>query len=260
MANKEILEEELKKNNVDIENIDLDEIIDLYSLYIDYAIEKYQPFGKVTIDKFHFMNIKDSECTHEDYRYYNIFVNIIKIKKRGLIKYFDYILMNYVMESFSTDPITELYNYTDAVLHKIHNGIGNNMPEFFNKNDDIACKVICGCRYEDIVDSNYVNDDYKTITFTYNDLFCNYYHDGWINNRINNDWKRILNYTHIFFITNDLFNKDPERVNKFLEYIKKDIYNTIDKLQLYGIDDNNKLILYISKLYNEFDQKVKVIS
>ena len=39
-----------------------------------------------------------------------------------------------------------------------------------------------------------------------------------------------------------------------------DIYNNIDKLLLYGIDDYNKLVLYIGKLYNEFDQKVKVIS
>ena len=68
MANKEILIDELKKNNVDITDIDLDEIINLYDLYINYAIEKYEPFGKVTIDKFQFMNVPDSECTSVDYQ------------------------------------------------------------------------------------------------------------------------------------------------------------------------------------------------
>ena len=259
MANKERLIDELKKNNVDITDIDLDEIINLYDLYINYAIEKYEPFGKVTIDKFHFMNVPDSECTSVDYQYYNIFVNIIKIKKRGLLKYLDYILMNYVMKPFSTDPLSELFNYTNDVLTKIHNGIGNNIPVYFNIYDDIACEVICGCRYGDIVDSKYVNEEYKTITFTYNDLFCNYYHDGWCDKKKYFDWKKVLNYTHIFFVTNDLFNKEPERVNKFLQSLMNDIYNSIDKIQLYGIDDYNKLVLYIGKLYNEFDQKVKII-
>ena len=258
---KLLLIHKLKKDNIDITNIDLDEIIRLYNLYIDYSIERYKPFGKLNpfVTRFNFLYVPESSYYSDDTAYYSIFTNIINMKKAGLLKFLDFMLMNYAMQPVTVDPINELCRYTGLIISKYYFEENNNLYDYFDTHDDIACEVICSTKYGNIVDSDYVNDDYKNVAFSYNDLYCNYYKDGWCDRKKIIDWKRVLNYTYVYFVTNDLLNKEPERAHKFLESLKIDIYGTIDKLLLYGIDDSSKLLLYIDKLYHEFDQKVKVI-
>ena len=260
---KELLITKLKNDKVDITNIDLDEIIYLYNYYVDYALAKYYPDGEVTKDKFNFINVLSSEYDNDDYSFYNFLINIIEIKKRGFIKYFDDILMSYVMKVFSTHPIAELLDFSNFILKKIHNGRGHNIPTFFSKNNDIALAVICGVRYGFLIESTYVSEDYKKIASTFKDLLSHYCGDNWYyfcyHDKKKIDWITFINYIYIFFVTNNLFNDEFERVNKFLDYLKTNADIAYDGLELNGINDFEKIVIYINMLYNEFDQRVKVI-
>ena len=254
ILDKNILIKKLKKDNINITSEDLEEVINIYNHVIDFCLED----KKASSYKFSF--IKDSKilCEYDNTTFLSIFRLLIQIKKHNLFNYLDYVLLINTY-CYDGNRLEQLYFYLNLILNGYYDS---------NKNNDFIYKFIDSHQYllpdildnylNYILDSEYINQDYKDIICLYNELFDLYLEEDYDEIDPEIFFQEFISMSYYYFVINNLFNTEPKEIINFLNNIKEDIPSICDKLNLDGEIEYKERINYIDALYRN-KNKVKII-
>lgn len=260
---RKILLYKLKKRNIKFDDVNLDEVIKAYEFLLNFYLEEYP-------DKYDhpysFVFMPNETYDRDNELFYSIFTNTIVLIRLNLLKYLDYA---YLIEFHNaTNDIDEL----SGLSWCLRTFIGFHLSEPTNK--DFLDKVMHSNRY--LIESastrgvrtfkkmKLVPEDYRMILDEYSQIFNKYdelmkYNDlGKKYERLNDSFLMLMNKTYFYFLKNDLFNKETDKVFIFLNNIKENLESFSDEISLNGITDNDEMMKYIDYLYNK-EKDVKEI-
>ena len=252
----------IDKFKFDISEEDFNEVMSIYNNLMFYYKDVISSKMEIK-DCFKFFYNNLEECNESVY--YKIFNSLVIMKKKGLLKYVDYCFARHYMltDSFKVSFIERLSNFLKFVLSE-HNKAGDGFIFTLYDRYDYVIEREVKESYKLFLSSNSVSDDYKKLYQKFKDFFNLYYdyvsgicyeaeemYDICFNN--------YLNCIYYYFLVNGILKNDLKRANEFLDYINKDIWGTIDRINLYKLDDIRKMFIYIDSMYKSFDSKVKAI-
>ena len=286
---KERIIKKLKDNNISISNIDLDEVIIIYdnlinlmhdlfykycsktkSYYLNYCsktksyyLKNFEDFQ--SDDRFDFTNGNNSET------YFTIFKCLIDFYKKDLIKYLDHVLIDNDISFHNLfgniidnlEYVLKLYDrYQDDFMYGIYMDDPDYVEMFVYRISDAN------------IDSQIISENYKKILyklrhlyeeiedFSYNKL---YYHEDIFATCDQLD--SYVSVSYFYMLGNSILINDCERAYNFLNYIEKNLSETLDKMLALGIkvedfyskDINivKALFNYIDYVYKNFDKEEK---
>ena len=252
---RSLLIRKLKKNGIEIDNNDLDDVINAFNNIIDFYLDAdknlvYYRYGFIMTPKV-FYEVDDTNFN-------SIFNLLISMKKNNLLHYLDYafILHNY---DWDYDRLHELYRFLHNIMRKYNDSEIKEdfIYEFIDENDYLLQDVIDN-NFDEIMESKYVNQEYKDIMNLYNNIIKWYYDTDYLDYDDDAFFDEFINMSYYYFLINNLFNTEPERIIYFLNKIKEDIPSLCDKLNMDGEMELKDRINYIDSLYKSKD-KVKII-
>ncbi len=260
MVDKKKLMELLKKDRIKISYKELNEVLNIY-------INLMRFYMRSNSDETYFAFLDDNIAyyVYDEYNdnYYNVFVNLIKLKRNNMLNYLDYLLVatNTRMD-VEPNPVDIVYlsNYISVLL------------DYYNL-DNKKYRGTIRARTEKVIDSSlhryldvlkgskYVSSCYIEIISTYYDLVSAYFYDWDDDDNYNIDFDDYLELTFFYFVENNLLQKEPESVLAFLK-TNDDIHEYIlEKMALAGLKSinyyNEEFINCIDTLYN--NSKIKRI-
>ena len=243
---KEVINNTLKWNNLEIDDNELDEVIKKYEYYHD---------------RYDFIN----NHLEWDICYKNIFVNLAIFKKSNLLYCLDYL---YLINGFRGTPIYNIVNTllscTQSILAYYHDfkgnmdTINNRINHFYNKNPEIITVWLDSVLAGSICDSSYIPSEYKDVINLYMRL-CELARYDMKVKEYDISFDKIINISYYYFMANNYFNTECNDVIKFLEYMYDNPVELLDKVQLTGILYRDDFYNYFDNLYNNSKSNKKAI-
>ena len=269
MINKGHLLLKIRHDNIKISIEELDEIINIYNHLIDFILidntikeKKFDFIDKeASLHPLNKDNIIDS--------FYNIFVGVIAFKEYNLLGFFDYLLITKELRERSAiaspDRIYAISKYVDNILYDYE--ITYKKDFFYNyiyNNEDAVRNYLI--EEDSFIYYDTVPDIYSEIMTVYYEIYKNYYLDYERYDDIGIiEYDYFICMTYFYFVKNNLFKNEPEKVLSFLKDFNNDISEKVDIINLTGIKDDKRIydykniISYIDTLYNNSKRMIKVI-
>ncbi len=252
-SDEEQLYQKLIKNKVSITKEEYENAVKVYKHLLDFYLNQYIDFDS---NRFSFFNTPKRNFGMEDRYYFKIFMKIIEMQKKNLLMYLDYVLLldnsnMYSNMGFRREYaiLKELYDFLECVC---------NHEDFLINYIEDDQYVIEGIRHRDLIfllENDTVPEDYKTIIGLFDTIFNDYQK---YNNYDSIGLDAFLNVAYYYFIMNNLFNDDPERVIAFLNDIKDNITLYIERINLSGIKNGRSMLMFVDYIFNT-NNKVRIM-
>jgi len=265
-VNKVDLNLKLNKNGIILTRDVLDDVVDTYHYLIDFvsSVEKIN-----STNRFNFIY----SSTEDDIIYYNIFNDLIFICENDLLKYLDYSLLIYY--SGFNFSLAKLSDYLNKIISG-YKTYGEKFKYYFYNNNPHVIEDVIEYHLYKIDNSEYIDNDYKEVIDMFGSIYDKYTKSFYELDRIYQDddnsdgaiyFNDFIKVIFHYFIDKNILNDNRDRAYEFLKHIYDNLFETIDQLNLVGLDWDNQsnfdsvknIFNYIDILYNNFDKKVKVI-
>ncbi len=256
---KKILMYKLKKRRIKFDDVNLDEVINAY----DFILKSFLESNSDKYDHpYSFIYMPNETYDRENQLYFEIFTNTIVLIRLNIFKYLDYA---YLLDWQNT---TQDLDKLSGLSWCLRTFMGFQFSAPFEK--EFIDKLMYSNRYlvesvttrsiDKIIKSKYITKDYKGILIMYSNIFTKYHNI--INvyepkefNSFSNPFLMLMNKTYFYFLKNDLFNKEPDKVLTFLKNINNNVSSFSDEVILNGIINDDEIIKYIDYLYHNNDVK-----
>ncbi len=267
-VNKQALNKKLNSKGIMLSREVLDDVIDIYQYVIDFVSEVE---GINSDNRFNFIY----SSTNDDIIYFNIFKALIIIREKDLLKYLDYSLLIYSSGFTFNFTFGSLCDYLTKII-KDYNRLGEYFKYYFYDNNPHVIEDVIEYRFDEIISSEYIDNDYKDVIEMFGSIYDKFTENLEELNRIYQDdensdgaiyFNDFIKAIFHYFIDKNILSDDRDRAYLFLKHIYDDLFGTIDRLNLVGLDWDNpsdynsvaNIFNYIDILYKNFDKKVKVI-
>ena len=242
--------DELKQNNLEKDN---NEILSIYNNLLKFALENYEADEEELKS---YYNIQDKRCLM-------ILESLIKLKEYNLLNFLDYSFIFFNCgDELIHKPIDSIFSYINGIIGKYEYDPENFIKNFFSDNASVI-EIINDIFINPLVQSDYIDDNYKTVVDLFSDIFYKYselINDGYYNDYdvdiYLNDY---LNAIFYYLVINNCIKDDYNHVCDFLNDICDNIESTLDKIKLSGIKDDEDLFNYIDHAYKIDNTKQKII-
>lgn len=246
------LNEKLKNDNIYISLDELKEVIDIYDKRITFMKEI---LGQKPGNNFEFIHLKKS-------MYYEIFKKIIICKEKNLLGYLDNMILlgefGYQMDCYS------MHNFKVFMDNEINRCAcyGRDRIAFRSFDDVIALFQIVlddigldGLKNSKTISKRYI----KTIKLfdKLREIYFNSIGGEYDCEHFTFDY--LITIIYLYYVDNDILRREPERAFKFLNYINRNTFAFIDKIDFSGVQGEIDYYKYLDTLYHDFDNKVKMI-
>ena len=246
------LNDKLKNDNIFISLEELKEVIDIYDKRVTFMKEI---LGQKPGDNFKFIHLKKS-------MYYEIFKKIIICKEKNLLGYFDNMILlgefGYQMDCYT------MHNFLALIENEIKRCAcyGRDRIAFSSFDDVIALFqiVLDDIGLFCIENSKVISKRYiKTIKLfdKLREIYFNSIGGEYDCEHFTFDY--LITIIYLYYVDNDILRKEPERAFKFLNYINRNTWAFIDKIDFSGVQGEIDYYKYLDTLYHDFDNKVKMI-
>ena len=245
----------LKKEDIHLNVEELREVINIYNHLLDLYFEKMEHgFGY----RFEFAVLPRSLYLSMDEYCLQIFKNIIELKKNNLLRYLDYSLLLDNDEGIwisSSDILWELRKVLNNIIDSYESYGDNFIYIKMKKNRDFILVFLVNGGCSSVIESKFIPQDYKDIIQLYDEIYaCNISEYKYMDIYKWNYFTFIA-MTYYYFLMNDSFNKEPNKVLDFLDNIYNSIQDTIDRINTNGIENNEDMINYIDSLYKNVNKE-----
>ena len=246
------LNEKLKNDNIYISLDELKEVIDIYDKRVTFMKEI---LGQKPGNNFEFIHLKKS-------MYYEIFKKIIICKEKNLLGYLDNMILlgefGYQMDCYS------MHNFKVFMDNEIKRCAcyGRDRIAFRSFDDVIALFQIVlddigldGLKNSKTISKRYI----KTIKLfdKLREIYFNSIGGEYDCEHFTFDY--LITIIYLYYVDNDILRREPERAFKFLNYINRNTFAFIDKIDFSGVQGEIDYYKYLDTLYHDFDNKVKMI-
>lgn len=270
----------LQKEDIEIDVNELDEVLIIYENILNFLGNNDEDECNYDIDINEMYKFTSLFCLEPiTTEYFRLLVNLVKLKRRDLLKYLDYVFLLDVQLHSDIHPAYTLAEYTDKLLSldpKIVDDKVYNLTfhgKYFGRYSIIM--EIASYYAKAITESGYVPHEYKKVFELYSNILSNYfyeiaedkaegntffslannYSDKVSNGIIKQDifyFDDFICATFNYFLKNGLLMKELHKIYSFLNEYNKDPVNISETLNMNGINCYDKLYDYIDFLYKNY--------
>lgn len=246
------LNDKLKNDNIFISLEELKEVIDIYDKRVTFMKEI---LGLKSSNNFNFIHCNKS-------KYYEIFKRIIICKEKNLLGYLDNTILlgefGYRMDCYT------MHNFLALIENEIKRCAcyGRDRIIFRSFEDTISLFgiVLDDIGLDGLSNSRVISERYLKTIKLFDKLRVKYFNDiEGIYNCEHYAFDYMISTIYLYYVDNDILRKEPERAFKFLNYINRNTFAFVDKIDFSGVQGEIDYYKYIDTLYHDFDNKVKMI-
>ena len=255
---KTLLIHKLEMENVNLTNVDLDEIMEIYDHIMSFIFEdintEYE--GNKEDPRYSFLFKATKSYNATDKRCLDNIKRLIKIKEHNLLYLIDYSLLTHLCVDYRNNfRIKQLNNFLSEIDKMYKRNKENFYLAFIDRYRSIIHSFCNYDRISTLENSKYVPKEYASIFRLYKDIFVSYYKNGYhdieFSNRLNYnvDFYDLVNLSFYYFLFNGLLLNDSENVYNFLKYLYLNVIEIIDTINMSGANTKENLYNYIDIMY-----------
>ncbi len=252
-----LLKYKLDKYCLNVKDNELDELINDYNHLLDYYLEDE---SEAYLHRFSFVVTHNSAFERDEEIYFSILKDLIIIRKLGLNKYLDYLLvLSHRYHNYEVDRLADLLLFLNTFIEYRFLSDESFIEKVIPDNLDVVDYMAKHNAY-DFINNKHIDDYYKEIIWKYHEIvkklnieiYAEFHKDDDpANDLVFKQFNLFINMSYYYFLLNYSFKDNHKEIMAFLDEIYNDIPLFMDKLHFMGDVDYQEMLNYVGSLYND---------
>ncbi len=245
------LQNKLLDDNIEVSDDNLKSVINVYDNLYNFLEEQHL----TNISKYRYQFAHTKSWNTNDETNYEIFKSLIELQSFKAFYLLDYptLLHKFTggMYNFNNmlNAVSKLDLLLSTYLTYLYSSYDDLEEMYVRDHFDVLERTI-NCNYKDLIDSKFLDSDYKDILAKYNEIFIKYYelidHDEYYRDTL---FDYFLNISFAYLIVNDKMNSNYKEIMTFLNRVDESIEEINHKLIVSDIETEEEVLNFVKSFY-----------